>query len=66
MKYAVEMVSDAMTYIPDFIKIVSGIHNFETHTQYGDFINLFLFFLQNKESRLIKKIDIHINQQFTR
>jgi hypothetical protein len=49
MKYAVEMGSGAMIYIPSFIKIVSGIHKFrggdiQRHRQLGDFISLLLFF----------------------
>jgi hypothetical protein len=59
MRYAVEMGSDAMIYIPSFIKIGSGIQKFigregdsQTHRQQGYLISLFLFF-QNKESRLI-------------
>jgi hypothetical protein len=33
MKYAVEMGSVVMIYIPSFIKIVSGIQNFIGDTQ---------------------------------
>jgi hypothetical protein len=57
MKYAVEMGSGAMIYIPSFIKIGSGIQklmggiHIQTHRQQGDLINLLLFF-RNKESRL--------------
>jgi hypothetical protein len=53
MKYAVEMGSDAMIYIPSFINICSGIQKLigngriHTHTD----ISLLSFF-QNKESRL--------------
>jgi hypothetical protein len=61
MKYAVEMGSNAIIYIPDFIKIGSGIQkllggiHMQTHRQrqQGDLISLILFF-QNKESRPIK------------
>jgi hypothetical protein len=47
------MGSNAMIYIPSFIKIGSGIQKVieETHRQHGDLISLLLFFL-NKESRL--------------
>jgi hypothetical protein len=59
MKYAVEMGTGAMIYIPSFIKIdsaiqklIGGIHRYtDTHRQYGDRLRLFLRF-QNKESRL--------------
>jgi hypothetical protein len=47
MKYAVEMGSGAMIYIPSFIKIGSGIQKFmvgggytHTHRQHGDRISL--------------------------
>jgi hypothetical protein len=56
MKYAVEMSSGALIYIPSFIHIGSGIQKLmegktQTHRQHGDLISLLLFFL-NKESRL--------------
>jgi hypothetical protein len=55
MKYAVEMGSGAIIYIPSFIKIGSGIRKLivvlQTHKQYGDLISLFLF-LQNNGNRL--------------
>jgi hypothetical protein len=56
MKYAVEMGSGTMVYIPSFIKSRSGIQKLirgdtQTHRQQGDLISLLLF-LQNKESRL--------------
>jgi hypothetical protein len=56
MKYAVEMGSYAMIYIPSFIKINSGIQqliggDLQTHRQHGDSMSILLF-LQNKESRL--------------
>jgi hypothetical protein len=49
MKYAVEMGSGAMIYIPSFIKIGSGIQklrekDLQTHRQNGDRINLLSFF----------------------
>jgi hypothetical protein len=52
MKYAVEMDSRAIIYIPSFIKIGSGIQKLmggETQRgrQHGDLISLFLCF-QNK------------------
>jgi hypothetical protein len=61
MKYAVEMGSGAMIYIPSFIKIGSGFQKLterdtQTQRQLGDLIGL-LFFLQNKESGL-KIIDL--------
>jgi hypothetical protein len=45
MKYAVEMGSVAMIYIPSFIKIGSGIQKLmggdsQTHRQHGDHISL--------------------------
>jgi hypothetical protein len=53
MKYAFEMGSGAMIYIPSFIKISSGIRKLigEIHRQHGDLISILLFF-QNKESML--------------
>jgi hypothetical protein len=53
MKYAVEVGSDATIYVPNFIKIGSGIEkligrgNAQTHISYAYF-----YFFQNKESRL--------------
>jgi hypothetical protein len=58
MKYAVEMGSGAMIYIPSFIKIGSGIQKLtagdsQTHRQYGDLINsLSLFFSSKNGSRI--------------
>jgi hypothetical protein len=44
MKYATEMGSNAMTYIPNFINIGSGIQKLTCGTrQHGDLISLFLF-----------------------
>jgi hypothetical protein len=55
-KYAVEMDSGAVLYIPSFIKIGSGIKKLsgdtETHKCHGDLISLLYFFFQNKESTL--------------
>jgi hypothetical protein len=53
MKYAVEMGSGAMIYIPSLIKIGSAIQKLigGIHRQHSDRINLLLFFV-NKESRL--------------
>jgi hypothetical protein len=56
MKYAAEMGSGAMIYIPSLIKIVSGIQKLmrgdsQTHRQHGDRISLLKNF-QNKERRL--------------
>jgi hypothetical protein len=58
MKYAFEVGSGAIKYIPSFIKFGSGIQKFlrrgiriQTHRQQSDLISLPLVF-QNKESRL--------------
>jgi hypothetical protein len=56
VKYAVEMGSGAVIYIPSFIKIGSGILKLmrgdsQTHRQHEDRISLLSFF-QNKESML--------------
>jgi hypothetical protein len=53
MKYAVEMGSSAVIYIPSFIKIGSGVQkrDIQTHRQRDDLISLCLF-LQTKESKL--------------
>jgi hypothetical protein len=53
MKYAVEMSSGAMIYIPSFIEIGSvdgGVGDAQTHRQQGDVISLFLFFKTRKVS----------------
>jgi hypothetical protein len=71
VNYAIETRSDAIIYIPSFIKIGSGIQKLlgeihiqsdrhththtHTHTEEGDLISLLLVF-QNKESRLEKVI----------
>jgi hypothetical protein len=56
MKYAIEMGSGAMIYIPSFIKIGSSIQDLirgiYRRRQQGDHISLLPFFFQNKESRL--------------
>jgi hypothetical protein len=48
MKYAVEMGSGAMIYVPSFIKIGSGVQRFiggtHRHREHGDLISLFLIF----------------------
>jgi hypothetical protein len=54
MKYAVEMGSGGMTYVPSFINIDSGLQNLlgwntQIYRQQDDLLSLFLF-LQNKES----------------
>jgi hypothetical protein len=58
MKYADEMGSGAMIYIPSFIKIGSVIQKLMgwggLHRQHGNIISLHLFF-QNKASRLKKR-----------
>jgi hypothetical protein len=56
MKYAFEIGSGAMIYIPSFIEIGSGIQkslggDSLTHRQHGDLISLLLFY-HNKESRI--------------
>jgi hypothetical protein len=57
MKYAVEMGSGAMIYMPSFIKFGSDIQKFvediytDRHRHQGDLISL-LFLFQNKESKL--------------
>jgi hypothetical protein len=63
IKYAVEVGSVAMIYIPSFRKIASGIRKLirrclHTQREQGDLISLLLFF-QNKESRLKKKATRH-------
>jgi predicted RNase H-related nuclease YkuK (DUF458 family) len=47
MKYAVEMGSGAMTFIPSFIKTGSGIQKLlggdsQTHREHSDFISVIL------------------------
>jgi hypothetical protein len=49
MKYAVEIGSGPVRYIPSFIRIGSGIQKLirgdtQTHRQHCDLINLLLFF----------------------
>jgi hypothetical protein len=53
MKYAVEMGSGAMIYIPGSIKIFSDVQTFmgEIHRQHYDRVCLHLFF-QNKKIML--------------
>jgi hypothetical protein len=55
MKYAVQMGSGAMIYVPSFIESGSGIQKpigeIQRHRQHGDSVSLLLF-LQNKVSRL--------------
>jgi hypothetical protein len=52
MKYAVEIGSGAMKYIPRFIKIGSGIQNLmqgkdsQTYRQHDDLISFFNFFFK--------------------
>jgi hypothetical protein len=51
MKYAVEMGSGAMIYIPSFIKICSGTQKLigaDSRTQHCDRVSLFLFSEGNK------------------
>jgi hypothetical protein len=57
MKYAVEMGSGAMIYLPSYITVGSAIQKLigatqtHRHKLHGDRISLLLFF-QNNESRL--------------
>jgi hypothetical protein len=53
MKYAIEMGSGAMTYIPSFIKIGSGIQKLigGIHRRHGELISPLLFF-QNKVNKI--------------
>jgi hypothetical protein len=48
MKYAVEMGSGAMTYIPSFINIGSSIHklmgDMQTQRQHGDLFYFYFYF----------------------
>jgi hypothetical protein len=46
MKYTVEMGSVAMIYIPNFIKIGSGVQKImgEIHRKHGDLISIIFFF----------------------
>jgi hypothetical protein len=49
MKYAIEMGSGAMIYIPSFIQIGSGIQKLiggdsQTHREHGDLTSLLYFF----------------------
>jgi hypothetical protein len=64
MKFAVEIGSVAMTYIPSFIKIGRGIQKLierdsQTHRGYSGLTSPLLFF-QNKESRLKRTHYVHI------
>jgi hypothetical protein len=65
MKYAVEMVSDAMIHIPNFIKIGSDIQKLigGIHRQHGDRISL-LSFVQSKENRLKTETDLPEDYHF--
>jgi Flp pilus assembly CpaE family ATPase len=66
MKYAAEMGSGAMMYIPSFIKIGSGIEKLlegSIHRQHGDCISLLSLF-KNKQSRL--KMYKFMNTKFRR
>jgi hypothetical protein len=58
MKYAIEMRSGAMIFIPSFIKIGSASKQStggNSDTQHGDCMNLLLFF-KNKEGRQKMKL----------
>jgi hypothetical protein len=58
MKYAVDLGSAAMTYIPSFVKISSGslklmgdTHTY-THRQQDDLISLLSFFLKKAKNSM--------------
>jgi hypothetical protein len=58
MKYAIEVGSGAMIFIPSFIKTGSAIEKLtggNTDPQHGDCMSLLLFF-KNKEGRLKMKL----------
>jgi hypothetical protein len=62
MKYAVEMNSDAMIYVPSFIKTGSAIQKLigehtDTHREHSDLISLLLY--KKMEYRLIGGIHTH-------
>jgi hypothetical protein len=64
MKYAVEMGSGALIYIPNFIKTGSDIQNLawgdsQTCTQHGDLISFLYFF---KISRVRKKLNVAVRR----
>jgi hypothetical protein len=64
MKYAVEMGSGAMIYIPSFIKIGSGIHNLIGgiyRQTYADRISL----ISLKENRLITNSNKKIREELS-
>jgi hypothetical protein len=66
MRYAVEMGSGDMIYIPRFTKIGSGIQKLigmdsQTHREQCNLISPLLFF-QNKESRINRFTCIYINK----
>jgi hypothetical protein len=62
MKYAVEMGSGAVIYIPNFINIGSGIQkliggtHIQTHRRRGDHISLLLFFQSNESFIILEEI----------
>jgi hypothetical protein len=59
MKYAIEMGSDAMVYIPCFIKIGSGIQKLiegDTDTQTAPRSRKLILFFKNKKIKLILSI----------
>jgi hypothetical protein len=58
MKYAIEIGSDVITYIPSFIQTDSGIQrlirgDLHIHRQHGGLTNLLLIF-QNKKVKKVK------------
>jgi hypothetical protein len=54
MKYAIEMGSGVMIYLPSFVKIGSGIQKLtgDRETAWRSHKPSLFFFFQNKESRL--------------
>jgi hypothetical protein len=66
MKYAIEMGSDVMIYLPRFVKIGSAIQkltaggytDIQKHRQHGDLISLHLDF-QTKECNIFKTFFKH-------
>jgi hypothetical protein len=62
MKYAIDMGSGAMIYIPSFMKIGPGVQKLlkrdtQTHRQHDDLISILVFLFQNNECNL--KININ-------
>jgi hypothetical protein len=67
MKYAVEMDSGAMMYIPCFIRTRSGIQKLiwedsQTHRQHGDRVRILL---NNPDFPCVRDFDTHSSQAIT-